>query len=65
MSLISIYSSIGFGFSLNKAFEQAMARLSMEGIDKKDSEVPELFIKEGLNAEEIYLIKNKEETNEK
>lgn len=55
-----LYSSIGFGFSLDKAFKQAMARLSIEGIDKKDSEIPELFIKEGLNAEEIFLIKNKE-----
>lgn len=55
-----LYSSIGFGFSLDKAFKQAMARLSIEGIEKNDAEIPELFIKEGLTAEEIYLIKTKE-----
>ena len=57
-----LYSSIGFGFSLDKAFKQAMARLSIEGIEKEDSNIPELFVKEGLNAEEIYLVKLKEDS---
>lgn len=56
-----LYSAIGFGFSLDKAFKQAMAKLSLEGIETKDCEVPELFVKDGLKAEEIYLIKVKEE----
>lgn len=55
-----LYSAIGFGFSLHKAFKQAMAKLALEGIESKDCEVPELFVKEGLNADEIYLIKAKE-----
>ena len=52
-------SLIGFGFSLDKAFKQAMARLSIEGIDKKDADIPELFVKEGIDANEIYLVKKK------
>ena len=44
-----------------KAFKQAMAKLTLEGIETKDCEVPELFVKYGLKAEEIYLIKVKEE----
>ena len=54
-----LYSSIGFGFSLDKAFKQAMARLSIEGIEQKDADIPELFVKEGMDANEIYLVKKK------
>ena len=54
-----LYSSIGFGFSLDKAFKQAMARLSIEGIKQKDADIPELFVKEGMDANEIYLVKKK------
>lgn len=49
------YSSIGFGFSIAKAFQQAKALLMMEGI--KEENTPQLFIKEGLNADEIILVK--------
>lgn len=54
-----LYSSIGFGFPLDKAFKQAMARLSIEGIEQKDADIPELFVKEGMDANEIYLVKKK------
>lgn len=56
-----LYSSIGFGFSLEKSFNQAMVRLKLEGIEDKDCNIPELFVKDGLNAKDIYLIKNKNE----
>lgn len=49
------YSSIGFGHSVAKAFQQAKALLMMEGI--KEENTPELFIKDGLNADEIILVK--------
>lgn len=49
------YSAIGFGFSLGKAFEQAKALLMMEGI--KEENTPELFVKEGLNAYEIIIVR--------
>lgn len=48
------YSSIGFGHSVGKAFQQAKALLMMEGID--DENTPQLFIKDGLNANEIILV---------
>lgn len=48
------YSSIGFGFSVGKAFQQAKALLMMEGI--KEENTPQLFVKDGLNAEEIILV---------
>ena len=55
-----LYSSIGFGFSLEKSFNQAMARLKVEGIEDEECNIPELFVKDGLNANDIYLIKNSE-----
>lgn len=51
------YSAIGFGFSVDKAFEQAKALLMLEGIPEQDT--PELFIHEGLNAKDIIIVKPK------
>jgi len=51
------YSSIGFGHSVDKAFQQAKALVMMEGINEKNT--PELFIKVGLNANEIILVNPK------
>lgn len=48
------YSSIGFGHSVSKAFQQAKAFLMLEGI--KEENTPELFIKPGLDANEIILV---------
>ncbi|VDH15471.1 CHAT domain [Algoriella xinjiangensis] len=48
------YSSIGFGHSVGKAFQQAKALLMMEGINEENT--PQLFIKDGLNADEIILV---------
>jgi len=49
------YSGIGFGHSLRKSFEQAKALLMMEGVGEEDT--PELFVKEGLDAEAIILVR--------
>lgn len=49
------YSAIGFGFSLKRAFDQAKAQMMLEGIDEENT--PELFIKDGLSADEIFLVK--------
>lgn len=54
-----LYSSIGFGYSLDKSFKQAMARLSIEGIEKQDADIPELYVRSGIDANEIYLVKEK------
>ena len=48
------YSSIGFGLSVAKAFQQAKALVMMEGIPEENT--PQLFIKDGLNADEIILV---------
>lgn len=48
------YSSIGFGKDLNSAFNQAKAALMLEGIPEDTT--PELFVKDGLQAEEIILV---------
>lgn len=49
------YSSIGFGLSVKKSFEQAKALLMLEDISEE--EAPELFIKEGFNSENLIIVK--------
>lgn len=53
------YSAIGFGLSIEKAFEQAKALLMLEGIPENDT--PELFIREGLEAKDLVIVKPKDE----
>lgn len=48
------YSAIGFGHSVDKAFQQAKALVMMEGIDEENT--PELFVRGELNANEIILV---------
>lgn len=49
------YSSLGFGHSLKKAFDQAVARLMLEGIPEEN--IPELYVHEGFNPDEIVIVK--------
>lgn len=51
------YSAIGFGLSVVRAFSQAKAAVMLEGIEEEDT--PELFVKDGYNANEIFLVKAK------
>ena len=53
------YSSIGFGHSVHKAFEQGKAALMLESIPEED--IPELFIKDGINVEEMIIVKPPEQ----
>jgi len=48
------YSSIGFGHSVGKAFQQAKAFLMLEGVSEENT--PQLFIKKGLRADDIILV---------
>lgn len=48
------YSSISFGHSVQKSFDQAKAALMLEGID--EAETPMLYVKDGLSASDIYLL---------
>ncbi len=49
------YSSIGFGLSVAKAFEQAKAALMLEGI--KEEEIPQLFVRENANPDQLVIVK--------
>lgn len=49
------YSSIGYGKTIKTAFDQARANLMLEGINEEDT--PELYVKLGLSADDIYLIR--------
>lgn len=49
------YSSIGFGYSISKAFDQAKAALMMEDLSQAD--IPELHCKEGLSEEALTLVR--------
>ena len=51
----AFYSAIGFGLSLKTAFDQAKAAIMLEGIPEADT--PELFVADGLRAEDIILVK--------
>jgi len=51
------YSSIGFGLSVKKSFEQAKALVMLEGI--REQQTPELFIKNGLDPEDLIIVKPK------
>lgn len=50
-----LYSSIGFGHSLQKAFDQAKAELLLEGIQGKD--IPQLYHRFDVNTEAMILVK--------
>ena len=50
----SFYRAIGFGRSIEEAFEQGMTSLLLEGIPQED--VPDLLVKEGVDAARIVLI---------
>ena len=49
------YSSIGFGLSVEQAFNQAKAALILESIPGED--IPKLHSKDGILTSEIYLVK--------
>lgn len=48
------YSAIGFGYSLEKSFNQAKAALMLEGIPEENT--PELYVRDGLFARDIIIV---------
>jgi len=50
----SFYRAIGFGCSINDAFEQGKAALLLEGIPEVD--IPELLVKEGADPSHIFIL---------
>ncbi len=54
----AFYSAIGFGLSVNTAFEQAKAALMLEDIPEE--ETPELFVNPDRLIDELVIVKPKE-----
>ena len=50
----SFYGALAFGRSVQKAFDQGVARLSAEGSD--ESGTPELLVRAGVDAAELVLV---------
>jgi WD40 repeat protein len=50
----SFYGALAFGNSVQKAFEQGLARLSAEGIGETDT--PELLVRAGVDASRVVLV---------
>jgi hypothetical protein len=50
----SFYGALAFGRSVQKAFEQGVARLSAEGIAESDT--PELLVRAGVDASQVTLV---------
>lgn len=50
-----LYSSLGFGHTMEKAFDQACLGLTLAGMDK-EAMIPRLFSREGLTADQCVLI---------
>ena len=49
-----LYSSIGFGHSLEKSFNQAIAAIMLDGIPQDT--IPQLFVADGVNPDDIVLV---------
>lgn len=49
------YSAIGFGLSIQRAFQQAKTALMLEGIPEENT--PELYTKEDLDANQMIIVK--------
>jgi hypothetical protein len=50
----SFYRAIGFGRSIQQAFDQGITSLLLEGISQE--EIPELLVKDGVDARKVVLI---------
>ncbi len=49
------YSSLGFGFPVQKAFEQAKGVLMLESPAEQDT--PALYLKDGIDANSLYIVR--------
>lgn len=48
------YSSIGFGYSVEKSFQQGIAALMLENTD--EDHIPQLFMKKQVHAQEVVIV---------
>jgi hypothetical protein len=56
------YSSLGFGHSLEKAFDQAKGALMLENPSEKD--IPQIYLKENIDSALVFIVKPKVVVNE-
>lgn len=49
------YSSLGFGLSVKKAFEQAKGVMMLES--PTEANTPMLYIKDGIDADMLFIVK--------
>ena len=49
------YSSLGFGYPVQKAYEQAKGALMLESLTEQDT--PELYLKDGIDANTLYIVR--------
>lgn len=57
----AFYSAVGFGLSVRRAFDQAKAALMLEDIPEED--IPELFVGDGLDADQLVLVRPPDATS--
>jgi hypothetical protein len=50
----SFYRAIGFGRSIQEAFDQGIVALLLEGIPEED--IPELLVKDGIDPKQVVLV---------
>jgi hypothetical protein len=50
----SFYRAVGFGRSLQEAFDQGVTSLLLEGIPQED--IPELLVRKGVGANKVFLV---------
>jgi hypothetical protein len=55
----ALYNAIGFGYSVQRAFDQAVAALKLEGIPEDDT--PELVCAEGVDPDAVVLVQPQRE----
>lgn len=55
------YSSLGFGHSVQKAFEQAKGMLMLECPEEHDT--PALYLKDGIDANSLFFVRSMNEDN--
>ncbi|MCL2722480.1 MAG: hypothetical protein FWD47_14210 [Treponema sp.] len=53
------YSSLGFGLTLKKAFDQAIAALALD--NPNDHNTPVLYVRDGIDPDNMYIVKPKKD----
>ena len=52
---VTLYGAIADGFSVQRAFDQALAQLQLDGIT--ENQTPQLFAAEGVDPDELVLVR--------